>query len=86
MYNKLELNLDIAKSNKERSKENGTLRKPSRPIIHANVKTPPRPSPRTTKINSLSAVSFRYWRKGCYVNSFWSSDNTPMECARFATR
>ena len=60
MYNKLELNLNIrerANTSKNNNKKNGTPRKPSRPNINANVKTPPRPSPRTSKINSSSLYS-----------------------------
>ena len=53
MYNKLELNIDIKGG--QNNKIHGTPRRPSRPNSNVNAKTPPRPSPRTTKIGTVSS-------------------------------
>jgi hypothetical protein len=93
MYNKLELNLNIrerANTSKNNKKKNGTPRKPSRPNINANVKTPPRPSPRTSKINSSSLYSSNNNTSsynGSLLNSpqFNSTTGTDFDLTRFSS-
>ena len=67
MYNKLELNIDIKGG--QNKKSNGTPRRPSRPNSNVNAKTPPRPSPRTTKIGTVSSKKAGSAGYAGYLNS-----------------
>ena len=67
MYNKLELNIDIKGG--QNNKSHGTPRRPSRPNSNVNAKTPPRPSPRTTKIDTESSKKAGSAGYAGYLNS-----------------